>query len=137
MLESVILAQQKQDGILSKQTLRLICSLFIITCWNLKLKQASPSSTPPCRLPSKPKPNAEEYCDCIALGSGKQLEGHKGANVKVDGHNNHDVNADSLPSKDEPQKKNEIEKPKESKPPFLEILNVTLFFPVKICQGQT
>ena len=41
-------------------------------------QQASSSSTPPGRLPSKPEQNPGEQCNAMILRGGKQLEGPKG-----------------------------------------------------------
>jgi len=45
-------------------------------------QQASSSSTPLGRLPSKPEPNAKEQCDAMILRGENQLEGPKGEVIK-------------------------------------------------------
>ena len=64
------------------------------------VQQASSSSIPLSRLPSKLKSILREHCNYIVLRSGKQLEGPKGARVEVNGEKNHDVYVDALPSED-------------------------------------
>jgi len=79
-------------------------------------KQASSSSIPLGRFPSKLKHNPKEHYSCVLLRSGKQLNSPKGTRVEVESKNSHDVSANALPNKDVPQKKNEHEKLKSLKP---------------------
>ena len=79
MLESVLLAQQKQDEYMKQ----LASKVDLLTTHNKMLEtqiaqQASSSSTPPGRLPSKPEQNPREQCNAIVLRSGKELESPKG-----------------------------------------------------------
>jgi len=96
-------------------------------------QQLSSSSTPPS-LPSKPKLNPKEHCDCIAWRSGRQLEGPKGAKVEKKRENGHDEGITTLPSANEPQEKSESKKFKESKSPSLKPYMPPLH-PTKICKG--
>ena len=117
MLESVLLAQEKQD-----ERIKLVTSkVDILTTHNKMLESqiSQPdisSLAPQGRLSSEPVPNPREHCNCIVLRSGKQLDSPKGAKIGVDGGKNHDVHVDALPNEDKPQKKSESEKPIESKP---------------------
>ena len=79
------------------------------------VQQASSSSIPPSRLPSKPELKPKEHCNCIILRSGKQLEDPKTTKVEVESDDYHNENGSPFPSEDEPKKKNESEKPKEPK----------------------
>jgi len=71
MLESVLLTQQKQDEYIKQ----LASKVGLLTIHNKMLgtyitQQPSFSSTPPSRLPRKPKPNPREHCNAIVLRSG-------------------------------------------------------------------
>jgi len=70
-------------------------------------QQASPSSTPSSRLPSKPELNPREHCNAIGLRSGIQLEGPKDASIGVDSQKEDDKGVISLSSENEPQEKRE------------------------------
>ena len=77
-MESMLLAQQKQDEYIKQ----LASKVDVLYTHNKMLEahitqQASSSSTPPGRLPSKPEPNPREYCNAMILRGGKQLEGLK------------------------------------------------------------
>ena len=75
-------------------------------------QQASSSSTPPGRLPSKPEQNLREQCNAIVMRSGKELESPKGnGGVK----NEKDKSKGALPHESEPEKKREKEKDQEFK----------------------
>jgi len=78
MLESVLLAQQKQD----EYNKQLASKVDLLTTHNKMLEtqiaqQANSSTTPVGRLPSKPEQNPREQCNAIVLRSGTQLEGPK------------------------------------------------------------
>jgi len=84
MLESVLLAQQKQD----KYIKHLASNVDLLTTHNKMLEtqiaqQAISSITPPGRLPCKPELNPRKQCNAIVLRSGMQLEGPKGASEGV------------------------------------------------------
>jgi len=70
------------------------------------VQQASYSSTPSDRLPSKHKPNLMEQCNAMILTEVKELEGPKRGVNNVSLHNKHDElvendkNDVSTPSKD-------------------------------------
>jgi len=71
MLESVLLAHQKQDEYIKQ----LASKVDLLTTHNKMLEtqiaqQASSSITPPGRLPSKPEQNPMEQCNAIMLRSG-------------------------------------------------------------------
>ena len=51
------------------------------------VQQVSSYSIPHGTLLSKPKRNPKEYCNCIVLRSGRQLEGHKGVRMEVESEN--------------------------------------------------
>jgi len=75
MLESVLLAQQKQDEYIKQ----LASKVDLLTTHNKMLEtqiaqQANSSTTPLGRLPSKPKQNPREQCNAIVLRSGTKLE---------------------------------------------------------------
>ena len=76
-------------------------------------QQASLSSTPQGRLPSKPEQNPREQCNVIVLRSGKELESPKG-NGGVE--NEKDKSKGALPHESESEKEVEKEKEKETKP---------------------
>ena len=85
MLESVLLAQQKQD----EYNKQLASKVDLLTTHNKMLEtqiaqQANVSTIPPGRRPSKPKQNPREQCNAIVLRSGMQLEGPKGVNDEVE-----------------------------------------------------
>jgi len=46
-------------------------------------QQSNSSTTPPGRLPSKPKQNPREQCNAIVLRNGTQLEGPEGVTDEV------------------------------------------------------
>ena len=84
MLESVLLAQEKQDEYIKQ----LAFKVELLTTHNKILEsqiaqQASSSSTPPGRLPNKPELNPKEHYNVIVLGSGKHLEGPKSFRIEV------------------------------------------------------
>ena len=84
MLESVLLAQQKQDEYIKQLTSKI----DLLTTNNKMLEtqiaeQANSSTTPLGRLLSKPKQNPREQCNVIMLRSGRQLEGPKGTSDEV------------------------------------------------------
>ena len=85
MLESVLLAQQKQDEYIKQ----LASKVDLLTTHNKILEtqiaqQASFSLALSRRLPSKPEPNPREHCHAIVLRSGTQLEGAKDVNVRLE-----------------------------------------------------
>jgi len=56
---------------LSNWPLRLMCLLLTTRCWKAQIaQQATSSSTPPSRLPKKPKSNPHEHCNCVTLKEG-------------------------------------------------------------------
>ena len=115
MLESVLLAQQKQDEYIKQ----LASKVDLLTTHNKLLEtqiahQASSSSTPPGR-PSKPEQNPREQCNAIVLRSGTKLEGPKGTSVEVESEKDKDKGAIPLPHESELEKKREVEKEKETK----------------------
>jgi len=68
MIESMLMAQQKQDEYIK----RLTSKVDVLTNHNKILEahifqQASFSSTPPDRLSSNPEPNPHEKCNCVTL----------------------------------------------------------------------
>jgi len=78
-------------------------------------QQANSSTTPPGRLPSKPKQNPREQYNAIVLRSGTQLEDPKGVSDEMGSQEGQDKSVVPLPSESEPQEKRESEKPKELK----------------------
>jgi len=81
----MLLAQQKQDEYIKQ----LASKVDLLTTHNKMLEtqiaqQASLSTTPPGRLPSKPKQNPKEQCNAIVLRSGTHLDGPKGTSVEVE-----------------------------------------------------
>jgi len=83
MLESVLLAQQKQDEYIKQ----VASQVDLLTTHNKMLEtqiaqQASSSFTPPGRLLSKPEQNPRQQCNAIVLKSGTQLEGPKGTSAE-------------------------------------------------------
>ena len=79
MLESVLLAQQKQNEYIKQ----LASKVDLLTTHNKMLEtqvaqQASSSSTPPGRLPSKPEQDPREQCNAIVLRSGTKIKGFQG-----------------------------------------------------------
>ena len=85
MLESVLLAQQKQDEYIKQ----LASKVDLLTIHNKMLEtqiahQAGSSSTPPGRLPSKPEQNPREQCNATVVRSGTKLEGPKGTSGEVE-----------------------------------------------------
>jgi len=102
MLESVLLAQQKQD----KYVKQLGSKVDLLTTHNKMLElqivqQANSSTTPPSKLPSKPEPNPREQCNAIVLRSGTQLKDPKGASVEVESRKADDKGVASLPIENE------------------------------------
>jgi len=87
----------------------------------------------PNRLPSKPELNPKEHCNCIVLRNDKQLEGPKDARLEGETENGQDESVTTLSSKDEPQKKNESEKPKESKAASSKPFYVPFYHSHKVC----
>jgi len=77
--------------------------------------QASSSSTPPGRLPSKPEQNPREQCNAIVLRSGTRLEGPKGTSVGMESEKEKNKGLTSLGHESELEKKREVEKEKETK----------------------
>jgi len=59
--------------------------------------QAGSSSTPPGRLPNKPKQNPREQCNAIVLRSGTKLEGPKVTSVEVESKKEKDKGRTPLP----------------------------------------
>jgi len=116
ILESVILAQQKQDEYVKQ----LASKVNLLTTHNKMLEtqiaqQASSSSTPPGRLPSKPEQNPREQCNAIVLRSGTKLEGRTGTSDEQESEKDKDKGAIPLPHESESWKKREDEKEKETK----------------------
>jgi len=116
MLESVLLAQQKQDEYIKQ----LASKVDLLTTHNKMLEtqiaqQASSSSTPPGRLPSKPKQNPREQCNAIVLRSGTKLEGPKSTTVEVGSEKGKDKGLRPLLHESELEKKRENENEQESK----------------------
>ena len=75
----MFIAQQKQNEYIKQ----LASKIDVLTTHNKMLKaqifqQASSSSTPSSKLPSKPEPNLIKQCNAMILRAGKQLEGSKG-----------------------------------------------------------
>jgi len=71
MLESALLAQQKQDEYIKQ----LASKVDLLTTHNKMpetqiAQQANSSTTPPGRLPSKSEQNPREQCNAIVLRSG-------------------------------------------------------------------
>ena len=67
-MESMLMAQQNQDEYIKQ----LASEVGVLTIHNKMLEaqiaqQASFSSTPPDRLPSKPESNPREHCNCVTL----------------------------------------------------------------------
>jgi len=116
MLESVLLAKQKQD-----EYIKQLASKFdLLTTHNKMLEtqiahQASSSSTSPGRLPSKLEQKLREQCNAIVLRRGTQLEGPKGISVVVESEKEKDKGKPPSPNESELEKKREVEKEKESK----------------------
>jgi len=54
----------------------------------------------------------------------------------VDDAKDHDVHIQAFPSEDEPQKRNEREKPKESKPPYARLYMPPLLFPQQFTKAK-
>jgi len=98
--------------------------------------QASSSSKPPGRLPSKLKLNPKKQCNAIVLRSDTQLEGPKGDGVEVEGKNDHDKGVSILPSKGEVQEKSENEPSKESKSLSLKPGMSPLLFPQRLAKAN-
>ena len=124
MLESVLLAQQKQDEYMKQ----LAYKVDLLTTHNKMLEiqiaqQASSSSTLPGRLPSKPEQNHREQCNAIRLRSGKELESPKGTSeIEVEKEKQTNKGLISLPHESEIEKKEdkkEKEKETTSIPPSL------------------
>jgi len=120
MLESVLLAQQKQDEYIQQ----LASKVDLLTTHNKILEtqishEASSSSTPPGRLSSKPEQNPREQCNAIVLRSGTKLEGPKGTSVEVESEKEEDKGRTPLPHESELEKKkgNENEQESKSLPP--------------------
>jgi len=116
MLESVLLAQQKQDEYIKQ----LASKVDSLTTHNKILEtqivqQASSSTTPPGRLPSKPEQNPREQYNAIVLRNGTHLEGLKDTSVEVESEKEKDKGATPLPSRSKLEEKREDEKEKESK----------------------
>jgi len=114
MLESVLLAQQKQDEYIKQ----LASKVDLLTIHNKMLEtqiahQAGSSSTPPGRLLSKPEQNPGEQCNAIVLRSDTKLEGPKG-NIEVESKKETDKGRTPLPHESELEKKREVEKEQES-----------------------
>jgi len=116
MLESVLLAQQKSDEYIKQ----LASKVDLLTTHNKMLEtqiaqQANSSTTPSSTLPSKPKQNSREQCNCIVLRSSTQLEDPKGISDEVGSQERQDKGIAPLPSESDSQEKRESEKPKDSK----------------------
>jgi len=85
MVESVLLAQQKQD-----EYIKLLASKVDLLTTPHKMletqiaQQANSSTTPLGRLSSKPEQNPREQCNAIVYRSDTQLEGVKSVNDKVE-----------------------------------------------------
>ena len=77
--------------------------------------QASSSSTPLGRPPSKSEQNPREQCNAIVLRSGTKLEGPKGIRDEKESEKDKDMGAIPLPHESESQKKREDEKENETK----------------------
>jgi len=77
--------------------------------------QASSSSTPPGRLPSKPEQNPREQCNAIVLRSGTKLEGPKGTSIEVESEKEKVKGKTTLPHESELKKKRENENEQETK----------------------
>ena len=80
-MKSMLLTQQKQNEYIKKSASKV----NMLTTHNKMLKsqiaqQAISSSTPPGRLPSKPKPNPREQCNNVILKGG--LEDSQGAKLE-------------------------------------------------------
>jgi len=71
--------------------------------------QVGSSSTPPGRLPNKPKQNPREQCNAIVLRSGTKLDGPKGISVGVESEKENDKGRTSLPHESELENKRENE----------------------------
>jgi len=113
MLESVLLAQQKQDEYIKQ----LAYKVDLLTTHKKMLEtdiahQAGSSSTPPG---SKPEQNPREQCNAIVIRSGTKLERPKGTSVDVESEKDKDKGAITLPHESELEKKREVEKEKETK----------------------
>ena len=109
MLESVLLAQQKQDEYIKQ----LASKVDLLTTHNKMLEtqiaqQASSSATLPSRLLSKPEQNPGEQCNAIVLKSGTQLEGPKGTSVEVESEKEKDKGATPLRSRSKLERKEKI-----------------------------
>ena len=68
MMENMLMAQQKQDDYIKQ----LAPKVDVLTTHNRMLEtqivqKATFSSMPPKGLPSKPKPNPREYCNCVTI----------------------------------------------------------------------
>jgi len=84
MLERVLLTQQNQDEYIKQ----LPSKVDLLTTHNKMLEtqvahQASSSSTPPSRLPSKPEPKPREHYNDIVLRSDTQLESPKDVRAEM------------------------------------------------------
>ena len=89
MLESVLLAQQKWVEYIKQ----VASKVDLLTTHNKMLEtkiaqQASSSSTPQGRLPSKPEQNPREHYNAIVLRSDTQIKGPKSVSDEVGSERN-------------------------------------------------